>query len=337
MRGVSVLKSSVGFRSLPGWSPAFLGQVRLAGSRPSIYLGQEEGAPKDISRVVSSEEFANMSWTKDQAIETFGLANLVQGIMEKLAFSRSVFSKIQSDPAALAAMIKAGAGPALSQTLAMLNGLLEKATLPNAIATTRNLQNALEVNILPKWGVGVKGTRPLFKTIPPYGLGVLVSVSTDTTAGKTEVINFGDLTKTDVETDMAALKAATTKVQDIVPKIRLSGARLGEPITLTVAIVYGVIALSAVIVTWMVTSTIKSGQEAAKPPVTDPDTMKRLTELCNSLPEQLRAQCWGNIINNNGFWNGTGWPKDIWLYVGVGVVGLLGLWAVSSFVRAIKE
>jgi len=323
---------------VPGWSP-FLGQVRLAGlpSRPFLRkLGQEAPppSPQDLPRVISTVEFASQDWTKDQAIEAFNLTNLVQAVMEKLAFSRSVFTQIQSQPTVLAAMTKAGAAQALNQTVTTLNDLLKRATLPNAMASTRNLQNALEVNILPKWGVGVKGIRPLFRAGTSAMPAKLDSVSTDTSSGKSEVLNFGDLTTTSVETDMAALKAASSKVQDIAPDIKLSGSSLGiEPITITVV---SIIAVASILITWMVTSTIKSGQQAAKPPVQDPDTMDRIQKLCNSLPPELAAACWGNVIKNNNFWNGSS-SQDVWMYVGIGVVGLLGIWMVTSFIKAVKE
>lgn len=338
-----MFRLALGWPSAQGWKPAFLGPVRLAGTRKQPFvmpriLGQEAPppSPQDLPRVISVVEFVNQAWTKDQAIAAFNLANLVQALMEKLAFSRSVFTQMESQPTVLAAMTKVGAAPALSQTITTLNGLLERATLPNAMASTKNLQQALEVNILPQWNVGVKGIRPLFRAGNSGIPAILDSVSTDTSAGKNEVINFGDLSQTDVVSDMDALKTATAKVQDIAPEIKLAGPSLGmDPLTLSAI---AIIAVAAVFISWVVSSTIKSGQQAAQPPVTDPDTMERIQKLCNSLPPKLAEVCWGNVMKNNSFWNPpSDNTKDVLMYVGIGVAGLVGIWLVTSFIHAVKE
>ena len=316
-----------------GWTPAFLGPVRLAGSwtsgkpRPQ-WVGQS-GAPKDASRVVSSVEYQNLPWTKDEAIQAFNLANLSLAIMEKLRFSRAVFSNMETQPKINTAMNAAGAGDALSKAVSDLNQLLDELNLPNAIASTRNLQNALETAVFPKFGVGVKGVRPYFTPSP---IPMLSPVSTNTTGGKSEIIDFGDLTQTDLATDMDALKVASSKMQDVAPEVKMSGIQLGNPIV--IAIVWGVGVLVAGLLGWKLLNYLDNSQKAAKPPITDPSVKEAVREVCDTLPPDKRAECYITFVKNASINQGS---TDTWLYLGIGVAAAIGIFGIASFIKAVKE
>jgi hypothetical protein len=325
-------------------NPAFLGQVPLLGAwtapaRGGI-LGQTKPAPgqqpQDMDRVVSEDEWANQPWTnKDEAVAAFNLVNLLRSAQDKLAFSTAVFGVMQSQPDIVRAMAKAGAAEQLSASLAALNALARKVAYPNAMASSINLRSALEVRILPKWGIGVKGVRPLFRNQRGLLPG-LDPIRVDTTAGKTETIDFGDLSRTTIDADLSALQAASEKMQDIAPEVKLSGSSLGQlEIVLILVLVVIIVAIVAIVaLAWLQDK--KEAREAAKAPVTDPAVQAAIKNMCDSLPPDKRAECYIAFAKNASIMKSSE-PTDVWVWVGLGAGAIFATWVVATLAGAFKK
>ena len=324
----------------PG-SPAFLGQVPLRGiwtgpapvRPPSLGQAASGQPPQDLPRVFSQDEFARQAWTKDEAVAAYNLANLVRSIMEKVVFSRKVFGQMQAQPSIAGAIQKAGGGEALSNTLASLNDITQRLTLPNAMASALNMRTALEVNVLPKFGIEVRGMAPLFRTSGPL-VGTLdctrIGGTGPVRAGMAKILDFGDLCKTGFVTDMEALQAAQSQAKDIAPEIKLSGPSLGDFGLISGSVVL-VLAVIALVMTKMIADTIQNGR---KVPLADPETVANIKAFCETVPPDQRSLCYGNFIKNANLY---GSPTDVWMWVGLGAGAIAATWIVATLAGAFKK
>lgn len=217
-------------------APKSIVSTRLGQQLPPITA--ETTVLKDLSAPISADQWAAQAWTKEQAIATFNVANLLWSIREKIAFSAVFFRDLVADPRTLATINSSGnSGEFISVTneLAKISQML---SLPNLMASVRNILEALEIRILPKFGVGVRGKRPLLRGPNSPMPNILDCITTDTSGGKSEVIDFGDLCNTSVLADLDALQVSTRSVEEIAPEIKLSGATLGAPIVIAPIVIF---------------------------------------------------------------------------------------------------
>lgn len=304
-------------------SPAFLGPARVAGvwtgapPAPGAFrraLGQAVRTPTDLPSVVSSDEYARQAWTKDDALAAYNLANLFWNVQQKLQYTAYMLKQMEAVPGLLDQMQDKNA---FVDAADAIDQAARAAALPNATASMQNLITALETRVLPSFGIGVKGTRAFFRT--QAGLAVsLDCVSTDTTAGKAETVDFGDLCATNVSTDLKALEVAQKKVQDLAPEIK---AQLGSPLVLAA------IAITIIITVYMITAAWEKSSEAALPPIRDPNVLAFLDRYAKRNPKAAEEFTRGMPILS-GLLAKPGADPLVW--VGVAAIALAGAWAIAS-------
>ena len=184
------------------WSP-FLGQVRIV----SLFraLGQGRALSQDLSFAMSQKDWAEIQWTKPQAILAYTIANLIWTIHEKVGFSAMFLQSLVADPRTLGSINASLGGSDLIQDADALGRLSSQLNLPNTMSSLRNLINAMEVNVLPSFGVEARGMRPLLKgaTLDCVRTGNVAS------SGKaSEILDFGNLCETSISEDLEKLSEA---------------------------------------------------------------------------------------------------------------------------------
>jgi len=327
-----------------GWSPGFLGPVRLAGSwshfNQARYkrLGQswllynptggQEYTPapasQDVSEVVGIDKWTAAPWTKDKAIAALNLGLLFWSIQQKIQYSAATLVPASSDPSL------SGMPPdqkaALVAGAEAVNSLAKEMRVPNAMMTVRNMVDALETVVLPKqFNVEVRGMLPLFRSQSNTLDCTQVGNRGSTTY---EILDFGDLCKSSISTDIHAYKVASESLLAAAPDIKLSGsefARLGAVVFTVPFIIWlikaGVVLLGLTIVVGGVYLSLDKLGKIFKDPFENPYFLKYL----ETHPE---------AANNVGIW---GMGKDIAMWIAIGASVIVGGWILVSIVSAVTR
>lgn len=299
------------------WRPASLGQQ--APSVPAINLASD--TLQDIPQVVSQNQWASQKWSKDDAIATFNVANLLWSVREKIAFSATLFQRLVADPRTLGVINTTDPDSGFPQATASLISLAQQLSHPNMMSSIRNLLTALEINVLPAFGVGVRGFRPLFNVRTKQ----LDQVKTDTSLGKSEVIDFGDLYKTSLTNDVKALQVVTQDAAQFAPEIKLGAL----PALATLAITAGIWVVTILIIgRGAAIPTIEAFAKIFNPITSNPELLKLLEQMRQTDPVAA-AKMLNDLSKAGDVW-AKGVDIAMWVAIGIGSVALA--WIVGSVV-----
>lgn len=290
---------------------------------------------QDMAKVVSSDEWATaQTWTKEGAIAAFNVANLLWTIREKIAFSAVFFSNLVSDPRFLAVMNRSEEGADFVKATNALSKVSQMLSLPKFMSSVRNLLDALEIRILPKFGVEVRGMRPIFRG-PNYAKPNILDCTRVGREGPMvakEILDFGDLCNSSAVTDLEALQVATRTAEEIAPEIRVGMPALGNPIPLIVSFVIGVAAV--------VGGTILVGKMVALPAIdkvaaiadkflANPAILDLIKEIQKTDPKKA-AELFENYQKGQTVWQSLE-KTAMWTAIAVGAI------AVAAIVYAIVK
>lgn len=301
----------------PSWRPASMGQA--AASVPAINLASD--TLQDIPQVISQNQWAAQTWTKQDAIATWNVANLLWSVREKIAFSATLFQQLVADPRSLGIINAAEPDGSFTKATSSLILLAKQLSQPNMMASIRNLLTALEINVLPSFGVGVVGFRPLFNVRTKQ----LDRVKVDISFGKSEVIDFGDLFATSLTNDVNALQVAAQDASQFAPEIRLGALPALAVLAITAAIwVTSILVVGRSVVI----PTIGEFAKIFNPIASNPELMKSLEELRQRDPAAATDML-NRMMKAQDVWTKA---IDIAMWVAIAVGSIAVAWIVGSVV-----
>ena len=247
---------------------ASMGRARLGDAGfytwppPAGYQPQPVDSVPDLDKSYGVGEVAAMmaDWGPDQAKKAYGVFQLVRSIRTKMSWVGKYASFIASDPTILGQFRVAKGGDQFIASAQGMASIASKMDQPHLLDTLNNIVTALEVNILPPMGIGVRGRMPIVNPVD----FTLSYVDTNTSTGKPDVIDFGDLSKTSLEGDVAALKLQGDDISLTPPAGLGVVALLGIPAALLakylfILLLTTIIAGTVIIVTNKIFSSAKEG------------------------------------------------------------------------------
>ncbi len=250
-RRASMGRARLGDAAMYSWPP------------PGGYQPQPVEQVTDLDRDYGVGEVAALmqNWSADQAKKAYGVYQLVRSIRTKMSWVGKFASFVAADPTILGQFRVAQGGDQFIASAQGMSQIALKMDQPHLLTTLNNIVTALEVNILPAMGIGVRGRMPI---INPVDFTQLSYVDTNTSAGKPDVIDFGDLSRTSLEGDVAALKLASDDISLTPPAGLGVVALLGIPAAilakyLFILLLTTIIAGTVIIVTNRIFSSAKEG------------------------------------------------------------------------------
>lgn len=285
-----------------GYNPA---PIETVGDMPQSY---------DVGTLAS----AMAGWNPEQAKKAYGAFQLVRSIRTKMSWVGKYAAYIASDPTILGQFRLAQGGDQFIASAQGMSSVAAKMDQPNLLMTLNNAVTALEVNILPSLGIGVKGRMPIVNPVD----FTLSYVDTNTTGpSKVDTIDFGDLSMTSLEGDVAALKLAGEDIT-LQPPPGLSAALLilGIPAAilakyLFVILLTTIIAGTVVIVTNKIFGTAKEGFNDV---MRDPSWQQFIVALAKSNPEAAARLVAGQHVGGDVLGQVTDLVK--WGAIGAGTI-----------------
>jgi hypothetical protein len=287
--------------------------------RMAQQTSQEPPLVQDLQAVVSIDQWAAQTWTKDGAIATYNVANLLWTIREKVAFSALAFKDLVSDPRILGTLQRTEDGRKFIEASNAVGRWSKQLSQPNLMSSVRNRLSAMEINIFPKFGVSVKGFRPLLSG------NKLTSVRAETTL-RPEVIDFGNLYDTPIESDVNALQAATEDAEAIAPEIKVTMG-IAIPVLAVFLIKAAVVIGGALLIGHtLILPGVEKIAQAIKPTFTDPEALRQIDEIRKTDPKKA-TEMMDRLTKTKQFWEAA---TDIVKWVAIGVGTLAVAWILSS-------
>jgi hypothetical protein len=294
------------------WNGARLGQAPPV---PGISPSSESVA--DLSTPVSAAQWEALPWTQNDAKAAFGVANLLWTVREKIAFSAVTFQAMVADPSLLGTIQKLPDGAAFFGATNVLIGLSKQLSLPNLMSSVRNLLIALETRVFPQnFSIGVQGRRPVFRGPNWPTPNILDYVDVKPQAGLKDILDFGDLSKTHLAGDVAALRAAADGASGIQAPVLAFIVKFASWVA-------GAL-LDAQVASYPPLSRIA---QAVNPILSSPDLEKAVQAKDPQKAQPILA----NLKESRKIWASGGSKAVIWVAIGAGAIalGFLGSWILS--------
>lgn len=320
MQGTMVVPGRGRFATSPQ-----MGHVRLA---RAFALGQVQKqqpieAIQDLPAVISVGEFASLPLNEKEALAAYEVTQLLLAIRAKVVYLGIVISDVFNRPDMLSAFRQTSAKERANEELTAVSRFAKKLSMPNFLGSINNLSSALEINVLPRFGLYARGTIPQVKIAGQmgaprndfYGSGVSVNIPPGRPDAR--VLDFGDLFASNVVGDIIALERVVNS-----GALPGAAAKLGEPITLTVALAIGIIIVIA-------GATIVLGAWALKGIFSEKDIPNAVGEIIKSpeframTPEQQAATLDAFKKADGFFEKATGLITT--LIVGAAAITVLGI------------
>lgn len=309
---------------------AIVSRYRPAAFRSTFTLGQEPEAPgdviQDLDRVVSQSEWDRMTWTKEEAIATFNVVNLLKSIRDKVAYSAVVFREVVADPRLTGALQATEKGRQFISAANATGRWAQQLSKPNFLASLTSLQAALEINVLPRFGVAVVGTRPLFRG------ATIDAVKVDTSHGRgdlPEVVNFGNLAVSPLTSDLNALEAATREAETYAPEIKATMGNPPLPVLAVFIIKAAVVIGGALAVGYgVILPGLDKIAAMVKPTYADPAVLEVIEKIRETDPEKA-AEMMRKLTETKQFWESA---VDVAKWIAVGIGTLAAAWVLAKVV-----
>ena len=321
--------SNILSRGLSGFAP-------FASKRQPVRLGQQTpsapaGIPlQDLTMPTTSDQWAAQAWSKEEATAAYNVMSLLWTIREKIAFSAVLFKDLASDPRFLAVINASNNGPDFLRMTSATVSLSQALSLPNLMSSVRNLIDALEIRIFPKFGIGVRGYRPIFRGPNDVKPNILECSKIDTTQGKKEIIDFGDLCKTDILSDLNALQVATKSAQEIAPEIKLGDMSLGNPIPPLVVfliqaavIIGGILGVGYVLGNNVLLPALDKIHAIVQEFTANPAMLNAINEYRKTNPEK-GAELLARYMEGQNIWQNIS-KTVMWTAIGVGALAVAAI------------
>ncbi len=310
----------------------FLGEVRLAGTwrpaqrtrlaatkAPRRLAQAETDLIQDLTQVVSVPEWAVQTWTKETALVTFNVANLLKSIQAKVAYSAIVFRDIVADPRFTVMLQGTPEGQDFITAANATARWSEQLSKPNLMGSLANLQTALEINVLPRFGVGVTGWRPMFRG------SRFDTVRVDTTErGRPETVDFGNLATSSLKSDAEALEVVSRKAESL---DRTGPVSLGAIPPLIVFVIKAAIVIGGALLVGrtVLLPSLDKISDMVKPTYLDPKILE-IIEGIRATDPQKADEMLNNLLKTRQFWESA---VDVAKWVAVGVGTLAVAWILS--------
>ena len=303
------------------WRPAR--RTRLAATKAPRRLAQAEtDLIQDLTQVVSVPEWAVQTWTKETALVTFNVANLLKSIQAKVAYSAIVFRDIVADPRFTVMLQGTPEGQEFITAANATARWTEQLSKPNLMGSLANLQTALEINVLPRFGVGVTGWRPMFRG------SRFDTVRVDTTErGRPETVDFGNLATSSLKSDAEALEVVSRKAESL---DRTGPVSLGAIPPLIVFVIKAAIVIGGALLVGrsVLLPSLDKISDMVKPTYLDPKILE-IIEGIRATDPQKADEMLNNLLKTRQFWESA---VDVAKWVAVGVGTLAVAWILSHVV-----
>ncbi len=303
------------------WRPAR--RTRLVATKAPRRLAQAEtDLIQDLTQVVSVPEWAAQSWTKETALVTFNVANLLKSIQAKVAYSAIVFRDIVADPRFTVMLQGTPEGQEFITAANATARWTEQLSKPNLMGSLANLQTALEINVLPRFGVGVTGWRPMFRG------SRFDTVRVDTTErGRPETVDFGNLATSSLKSDAEALEVVSRKAESL---DRTGPVSLGAIPPLIVFVIKAAIVIGGALLVGrsVLLPSLDKISDMVKPTYLDPKILE-IIEGIRATDPQKADEMLNNLLKTRQFWESA---VDVAKWVAVGVGTLAVAWILSHVV-----